>query len=284
MDYYYANTVADGKVVTEPHSPLFDPSEVSAFEQFLDGIAIDNSHLFHPRVPSTLSWSGYSQSKSQFRDELQREGLKFGSDPRFGRHGYIPPPIPYISNAFSETSAGFGNSETVQPFGSTPPMLSTPQGSVSPSTEDTPRQGSPTMQSLHPSLYSCGVRGGSLPAGSSNQFSQDSAFSYTKDTRKQISKGSARSKLEPSDPSVSGKKETLTSAQKRLNHITSEQKRRNLIRSGFADLASLVPCLKGGNDSKSVVLDRSVEYIQEVKSSNAQLRHRIATLQLQLGR
>ncbi|KAG5455971.1 MAG: hypothetical protein BJ554DRAFT_4415, partial [Olpidium bornovanus] len=49
-------------------------------------------------------------------------------------------------------------------------------------------------------------------------------------------------------------KDLLTEAAKRANHIASEQKRRNLIRTGFKDLADIVPQLRDANNSKSTIL------------------------------
>jgi hypothetical protein len=82
-------------------------------------------------------------------------------------------------------------------------------------------------------------------------------------------------------PQPSGKpprkkrRENLSEHQKRLNHITSEQKRRNLIQEGFNEIHSLVPTLRGQRergDSKSTVLLKTVDYIQELREGNERLR------------
>ncbi|RKO86231.1 hypothetical protein BDK51DRAFT_11900, partial [Blyttiomyces helicus] len=66
------------------------------------------------------------------------------------------------------------------------------------------------------------------------------------------------------------RKEVLTEEEKRTNHIVSEQKRRNLIRTGFKGLTDLVPGLKGGaaGSSKSVILMKTVEFIQALEEGN----------------
>lgn len=71
------------------------------------------------------------------------------------------------------------------------------------------------------------------------------------------------------------KRENLTEDQKRDNHIKSEQKRRQVIQTGFSNLAGVVPNLKGGNQSKSVMLDATVAFIQELLAGSEQLDDRL---------
>jgi hypothetical protein len=79
----------------------------------------------------------------------------------------------------------------------------------------------------------------------------------------------------PSKPPRKKRRENLSEAQKRLNHITSEQKRRNLIQQGFNEIHSLVPSLRSQRDrgdSKSAVLLKTVEYVLELQAGNERLR------------
>ncbi|KAH8728344.1 hypothetical protein GQ44DRAFT_609358 [Phaeosphaeriaceae sp. PMI808] len=55
----------------------------------------------------------------------------------------------------------------------------------------------------------------------------------------------------------------LTEAQKKENHIRSEQKRREAIREGFDRLASIVPGMEGQGRSEAVVLEATVRYLRE---------------------
>ncbi|TGJ88322.1 hypothetical protein E0Z10_g443 [Xylaria hypoxylon] len=55
----------------------------------------------------------------------------------------------------------------------------------------------------------------------------------------------------------------LTEEEKKQNHIASEQKRREAIRSGFDRLCDLVPGLEGQGRSEGVVLNRTVAFIRE---------------------
>ncbi|KAL2291037.1 hypothetical protein FJTKL_13737 [Diaporthe vaccinii] len=58
-------------------------------------------------------------------------------------------------------------------------------------------------------------------------------------------------------------KPRLTEEQKRQNHISSEQKRRQAIRDGFDKMASIVPGLEGQGRSEGHVLNVSVQFILE---------------------
>ncbi|EIE88632.1 hypothetical protein G6F46_008160 [Rhizopus delemar] len=71
----------------------------------------------------------------------------------------------------------------------------------------------------------------------------------------------------------------LSEEQRRANHIASEKKRRNMIRGGFRELTELVPTLKNINNSKSVILFKSFEYIQHLEKRNSQLKKTLLQLQ-----
>lgn len=66
-------------------------------------------------------------------------------------------------------------------------------------------------------------------------------------------------------------RENLTEEQKRENHIKSEQKRRSLIKEGYEDLSEIVPNLKEGGYSKSVMLQMTTEWLLDLIAGNEQL-------------
>ncbi|ROV99328.1 hypothetical protein VSDG_04040 [Cytospora chrysosperma] len=70
-------------------------------------------------------------------------------------------------------------------------------------------------------------------------------------------------------------KPRLTEEQKRQNHISSEQKRRQAIRDGFDKVASLVPGLEGQGRSEGHVLNVTVQYILEKIEERRQLVEQI---------
>lgn len=78
-----------------------------------------------------------------------------------------------------------------------------------------------------------------------------------------------------------GKREQLTEAEKRANHIQSEQKRRNQIKFGFDTLTEMVPDLKGGGYSKSAVLQHAAVYVETLVGGNATLRDLLKGLEEQ---
>ncbi|KAF1925469.1 uncharacterized protein M421DRAFT_7942 [Didymella exigua CBS 183.55] len=66
-------------------------------------------------------------------------------------------------------------------------------------------------------------------------------------------------------------RENLSEAQKRSNHILSEQKRRNLIKRGFDDLHDLVPDIRNGGLSKSSVLTEAANFLERLIADNQEL-------------
>ena len=64
-------------------------------------------------------------------------------------------------------------------------------------------------------------------------------------------------------PSNANDRPRLTEAQKKENHIRSEQKRREAIREGFDRLASIVPGMEGQGRSEAVVLEATIRYMRE---------------------
>lgn len=66
----------------------------------------------------------------------------------------------------------------------------------------------------------------------------------------------------------SAARKNLTDAQKRSNHIASEQKRRNIIKEGYKNLNELVPNLKQGGFSKSATLHESVRELETLQVAN----------------
>lgn len=67
-------------------------------------------------------------------------------------------------------------------------------------------------------------------------------------------------------------KARLSDAQKKQNHIVSEQKRREAIRRGFDRLAEIVPGMSGQGRSEAVVLQATVEYLKQQLARKEELR------------
>lgn len=67
-------------------------------------------------------------------------------------------------------------------------------------------------------------------------------------------------------------KTRLSAEQKKQNHIESERKRREAIRSGFEKLSEKVPDSKGKASSEGVVLANTVKHIQQLQARKEELR------------
>lgn len=78
--------------------------------------------------------------------------------------------------------------------------------------------------------------------------------------------------------SAAAKRENLTDNQKRENHINSEKKRRKVIQTGFENLAVMVPAIKGGNPSKSAMLEAAVAWLEELLDGNKTLEGQLSQL------
>ncbi|KAF9392744.1 hypothetical protein CPC16_003053 [Podila verticillata] len=79
------------------------------------------------------------------------------------------------------------------------------------------------------------------------------------------------------------KQELLTDAEKKANHIASEQKRRQNIRIGFDSLVDIVPSLSDCHRSEALILQKSVDYIQRLLHQKNQLKNKVRDLQSNLG-
>ncbi|KAK4179962.1 hypothetical protein QBC36DRAFT_54477 [Triangularia setosa] len=72
-------------------------------------------------------------------------------------------------------------------------------------------------------------------------------------------------------------RENLSEAQKRENHIKSEQKRRNIIKLGFEKLNQIVPTVTNQNLSKAGVLIATHEWIDLLVKENKELEKLLAS-------
>lgn len=67
----------------------------------------------------------------------------------------------------------------------------------------------------------------------------------------------------------------LTDAEKKQNHIISEQKRRQAIRHGFDRLASLVPGMEGQGRSEALVLGNGVKSLKYHTGLKSKLKQKV---------
>ena len=213
--------------------------------------------------------------------------VRWGSDASFVEHGYVGMTPLHVNEDVAEEMlqqveclVGPGSSD-----GRRRPGLRDPVGRPASSSSSTdgprphptatlPREGEqgPTMGEKR-SLSETNVDGGDNVhrSGLANKRSR------TKAAGKRSSCGMGSSS--PGAAASTNVRENLTDAQKRSNHILSEQKRRNLIKQGFEDLGALVPDIKGTGYSKSVVLAQAGHWLEDLLKGNDELRELLASLQ-----
>ncbi|ORZ23868.1 hypothetical protein BCR41DRAFT_368975 [Lobosporangium transversale] len=127
---------------------------------------------------------------------------------------------------------------------------------------------------------SMGLERGSSPLSTAQQLPQQQ--SQQQSARSPIPSQSSSNGVQ----SRSGKKphhELLTEAEKKANHIASEQKRRQNIRIGFDSLVEIVPTLSDCHRSEAVILQKSVDYIHRLLNQKNELKSRVRELQAHLG-
>ncbi|ROT39703.1 helix-loop-helix DNA-binding domain-containing protein [Sodiomyces alkalinus F11] len=88
-------------------------------------------------------------------------------------------------------------------------------------------------------------------------------------------RSSSSATAENPDGTAGDEKPRLTEAEKKQNHIASEQKRRQAIREAFDRLTELVPGLEGQGRSEGLVLQRTVKYMREQLAERRALIERI---------
>lgn len=216
--------------------------------------------------------------------------------------GLSPPPIPSSADLFSPSETtdllGFLDNftwdfEADPAFADIPHPPHIPQGSAAltfmetaPPMPDLPARNSaeqPEMQQLH-----------ARPSSSSSATSSSPSKANSRDAK--------RKRASASSCQTGRAKTLLSTPQKRLNHIMSEQKRRNAIRDGYAQLISLLAPVgqtldmptrgrpkgsgssaKGHSKGKSGVLFRAVEYCRWLEEGRDALKDEVLRLEAAAG-
>ena len=96
------------------------------------------------------------------------------------------------------------------------------------------------------------------PSNSRNNKSRSATNGHT--ARSKEAEAHARTESPPSERSEMATKDILSEAQKKANHIQSEQKRREKIREQYDKLAELTPGMEGNGRSEGRVLEEAVKF------------------------
>ena len=249
--------------------------------------------------------------------------FEFSFDPSLSNLFPNPPPLPSSADLFSPAETtdllGFLDNFGDWEFNSTgndyitPPSLSfdyTVPTSLAPysnphlNTAPDPS----TSNRQRPSTRSGSSRGSlhtsKLPDDSNTHFEQQRPASQARSPTSESPPSNAGSESRRSTSAAPRIKPLLSTPQKRLNHIMSEQKRRNAIRDGYAQLIALLapagsaPGLgmptrgrpkgsgsrgKGQSKGKSGVLFRAVEYCRWLEEGRDALRDEVLRLETTAG-
>ncbi|KAH8153937.1 uncharacterized protein LAJ45_01704 [Morchella importuna] len=263
----YMNTNIDGYLGSNSVSsaPSMAPPQV-------DINPFSNNHDIHQRQ--------HEHSPSQLNNHSL---LNFGTDTNFAPTGYHPPP-PAVQldkdiEIRSKIYTAFPkNDSAVTTAVNSPAEVKYERNGEDTEEEDEngPYYRDDDNNSTSPSIMSAG---GTMKRRVNGM--DDYMSSKSRKARPRKSDAAARAAKKKT---AGAKRDNLTEAQKRENHIHSEQKRRNLIRQGFEELCSMVPELNTGGYSKSAVLIHAANYLEELKKGNERLRNYLHHLQKMEGR
>ncbi|TFK41985.1 hypothetical protein BDQ12DRAFT_677484 [Crucibulum laeve] len=255
------------------HSPLQPPVPFADFEFTFDP-SLSNLFPNPPPLPSSADLFSASET-TDILGFLDNFGdFSWGAD-----GAEFPNPDPMLYDHVPNSLAPYSN----------PHLKTAPEPSTSTRPRPNTRSGS-SRGSLHTSLLPDDHTNMDFQHDSRNAIHQQSTSSETSMSTTTFADGN-----EPTRP-IARSKPLLSTPQKRLNHIMSEQKRRNAIRDGYAQLIALLapagsaPGIgmptrgrpkgsgsrgKGQTKGKSGVLFRAVEYCRWLEEGRDALRDEV---------
>ncbi|KAJ7157112.1 hypothetical protein C8R46DRAFT_1195921 [Mycena filopes] len=255
---------------------LFSPAETTDLLGFLDNF-------------NDFSWettTGGDQHQNQIIEQQQQPEPQAYTSPRLG----APYSNPHLNTAPEPSTSG------------RPPRRSTRRSTAA--SRAPPQQPQPQLRTRRGADRHRGDdRDSQTPSETSSHSHPEQSSSSQSQSQSQSQSAVASTTTPTAVPR--GSKPLLSTPQKRLNHIMSEQKRRNAIRDGYAQLIALLapagsaPGLgmpqrgrpkgsgsrggKGGQKGKSGVLFRAVEYIRWLEEGRDALREEVGRVEAVAG-
>ncbi|KAK6359359.1 hypothetical protein TWF696_000520 [Orbilia brochopaga] len=244
---------------------------------------LDPFAVLHQAATAAAAKSASIQADQ--RPQMQMPALQWGSDPNFRFGGYsgstkelakkedmlVERAMAMLAKGGDSMNTTAANTTTNSPT----EKLTYPGIGIPEADEDEPLTSpSKRRKSFHRKPSEEEEENGS---SSSSPYPRSSSRAITRDDLASPSAANLvkqKKKKKPKGP----KRENLSEAQKRENHIQSEQKRRNLIREGFDDLCNLVPELRGGGYSKSAILIHAANFLEQLEEGNKVLQTRVKQL------
>ncbi|KAF9426184.1 hypothetical protein BGZ94_006837 [Podila epigama] len=245
----------DPTLKQEPSSPTFTLASQTGFVQRHPTNTNGSRSKSPPSVPSQ---KGYHSSSSSL-----------STSPTVP-HDFHP--YPSISH-FSNTSEDKHQYQNEYRLGDGPG-----DGPRTPTTKMTRRKGSSASSSIsNNSPLASGIPPTFMPRSNSD------GYHSTGITSTMVASTTTTPLTLVTKSSTKNRHELLTDAEKKANHIASEQKRRQNIRVGFDSLVDIVPSLNDCHRSEALILQKSVDYIQRLLLQKNQLKNKVRNLQVNLG-
>lgn len=277
---------------TRHHVPPVGQIRHQQLEDFKEQGRTDYAHEQIPR--GFVDWMNPQQNRQGSRTAVPTE-MRWGSDTNFGgSQGYTIGDQKEMESMERQQQKLLSSLEVSKSAASTRPSSPThaptqsgPQrkpeaGASHPSTSAVDAQAPPSKRRksrVTPSGKSPaddGVPGGTSSRSKKKTGDEQKAACASTPTSKATPGGRKRKGAPGAD--VRPSRETLTEAEKKENHIKSEQRRRGQIKEGFEDLNKLVPGLQGGGFSKSIQLSHAAEWLLTIRQENDALVRHLASL------
>jgi hypothetical protein len=306
----------------DPSAPLFDDSESALFSSFLNTFAVDQNFLFNPVLPPGMPSPPPSHlmmdDERHERDTLgaglgsMQLGMQDDRQQRWVKEEEVDDGFQWREGKNSrEMEAGgsgrgkkvrteWGGEDYEMDGGEDDAATTTNFGSAG---RRRPPPARSTTSTARPRRVSAAVKG---------------RYSSPPPVPDSVSPEEQVSDEEEESPDAADRRAPLTESQKRSNHILSEQKRRNAIRSGFKDLVDLLTAGEaasgivvappepeyeegkkkktkgsgrgrgrrgesGAGASKSIVLEKASSYMLWLERGNDALEDEVARVERILG-
>jgi len=290
----------NGSVDSSRQQSSIDPVNVTinAINSFVGNTTRKNLAKNPVTRPRSATAASSSTTKSPERPPLPVGLLQWGSDPNFKFTGYQPPSkemqlgeelmekrvTAMLAKADSRSTTAMNTAVNSPIEMRNYPSLKEydeESGLVSPSKrrKSAHKRTTPDDDDEFQDSSSSSNRPASAAAASATATTTTSPkIKSKKDLQSPTSSKLSKKKKKKQQANLS-RKENLSEAQKRENHIQSEQKRRNLIREGFEDLCNLVPDLRGGGYSKSAILIHAASFLEQLDEGNKFLELKVKELE-----
>ena len=271
-----------------------EPTNIPLGLQYDDG----NMRDIPPGIPESSRPRAQNPGTNESMSTMKRQALGFGSDTSFQSHHFAPPPGSEDPKAVEgrimktlDQLENSGSAENTQP--SSPILEKSRRDFRGPNTSSrnleldniTGPNGEGTELVSPTEKRRRKAKDEDLDSDSGDDDddvedlhrpAKKSKPNVKERTSIDSSKGNRR-KSQSSDQKPA--RQNLTEGEKKLNHIKSEQKRRNQIKEGFSNLTTLMPDGVSASASKCAILTKAVQWMDELIAGNKKLKAQLDSMQ-----